>query len=99
MPKFRVDAPQRAGKAQNAEAQWRREQSRARVENLDNLKSEFRHVNPSGAGLMGRCLDTMYNVFNPGQRVRFEQPDPEKRKGAGTPVFGKGRGTSYRGTK
>lgn len=81
---------ERAGKARNAEALWRRDQKKLDAVNRDNQRSEFQHTRYAGAGMLGRALDSMSSVRVCHAKVRFEPPKP--RDGRGKPIFGSGRG-------
>lgn len=89
MPKW-SPAPIRAGKARAAEDSWRKQQLKIKRKDIDNQKSEFQNDRLAGDGLLGRALDTMYNVYNPGQRVRCDPP--KIKDNTGRPLFGRFRG-------
>lgn len=78
------------GKMLAAERQWRRDQKKIDAVDISNKRSEFTEPRYSGAGLLGRALDTMYNCYDRGQKVRFEPPKPKD--GAGRALFGRYRG-------
>ena len=83
------------------ETEWRKAKQKQRAaQNAWDVANGY-HPHGSrgiaGAGLLARSLESMTACHYRGSRVRFEPPKP--RDGAGKPVFGSHRGTSYRGAK
>ncbi len=78
------------GRMMAAESKWRKECAASSKRDHEAKVSEFTHDRFSGAGLLGRALDTMSQCYNPSQRISFSPPKP--RDGAGKPLFGRYRG-------